>query len=349
MRPVPILTTILVAAAACTGSGATPPPESRFRRVQVSPIIDTTVREPVVAAGTLAAKDEPVLGFKIGGVVRRLTVDEGDRVRAGQVLASLALPEVDAAVGRAAAALEKAERDLARLERLTRDSVATAVQAQDARTARDVALADLSSARFNRTHAVITAPAAGTVIRRHVREGEVVASGAPIITLASSARGVVFRVDLADRDVLRVRLGDTARVRLDAIPGRVFAGIVSEIGAAPAAGLGTYRVEIAIPAATGLPSGLVGRAELEVGNATRTVLLPVESLIEADGPVGTVFVIDTEALGADSVVRVSRRKVTVTSLRGGTVGVSAGLDGARLVVTAGAPWLTDSMLVKVIP
>ena len=349
MRHALTVPTLLLILAACSGSEAAPPPESRFRAVRVAAIADTAVREPLAAAGTLGPKDEPVLSFKVAGVVARLFVDEGDRVKAGQVLATLRMDEIDAVVTRATAGLEKAERDLARLDRLARDSVATTVQAQDARTARDLAQADLSAARFNRAHAMITAPAAGTVIRRHVREGEVVSPGAAVLTLASSGRGIVFRVDLADRDVLRVKLGDKARVTLDAQPGHSYEGVVSEIGAAPAAGLGTYRVEIALPGAAGLPTGLVGRAELEVGAATRTALVPVESLIEADGPDGSVFVLDTVPLGNDSIARVSRRKVTIGFLRGATVGISSGLEGARFVVTDGSPWLTDSMMVRITP
>ena len=342
----PALLTLL---AACAGSEAAAPPPRNYPTVRLARVIDSSVREPLVAAGTLTAKDEPVLSFKVGGVVARISVDAGDRVRAGQVLAVLGLTEIDAAVTRARAGLEKAERDLARLERLARDSVATAVQVQDARTARELAEADLSAARFNRSYAVITAPAAGTVLRRHVREGEVVTAGAAVLTLASAARGTVFRVDLADRDLIRVRNGDPARVTLDADPARALEGTVSEIGAAPTQGLGTYTVEIALPAAAGLPNGLVGRARIAVGEPVRTALVPIESLVEADGQEGTVFVVEADSVGPDSLVRVRRRAVRVGALAGAAVTLRGGLAPARWVVTDGAAWLNDSMLVKVVP
>ncbi|HEX5634197.1 MAG TPA: biotin/lipoyl-binding protein, partial [Gemmatimonadales bacterium] len=85
------------------------------RSVKVVPITDTTAAPTIVASGRVEARDELDLSFKVGGVVASVGVDEGDRVREGQVLATLALPEIDAQVAKAAAGLEKAERDAARV------------------------------------------------------------------------------------------------------------------------------------------------------------------------------------------------------------------------------------------
>src|SRR5215213_11558671 len=145
----------------------------------------------ITATGTLGAKDEIPLAFKIGGVVASVLVDEGARVRAGQVLASLDLREIDAAVARATVGEEKASRDAVRIERLYRDSVATLAQWQDAVSARDAAAADVRAARVNREFAVITAPTAGVILRRVVNAGAQVSPGTQILLLASSARGTV--------------------------------------------------------------------------------------------------------------------------------------------------------------
>ncbi len=111
----------------------------------------------ITATGTLGAKDEIPLAFKIGGVVASVLVDEGARVKAGDRLAELDLREIDALVAKATAGAEKARRDAAPVERLYHDSVATLVQVEDAQTARTAAEADLRAARVNREFAVITA------------------------------------------------------------------------------------------------------------------------------------------------------------------------------------------------
>src|SRR5262249_21623492 len=194
------------------------------------------------------------LSFKIGGVVARVLVDEGKAVRAGDTLAALDLREIDAGVTRARSAAEKADRDLARARRLYADSVATLEQTQNAQTGLDVARAELETATFNRRYAVIVAPASGVILRRTAEPGELVQSGTPTLTLGSSAGGIVMRAGLADRDAVRIALGDRAVVRFGALPGRTFEGHVTEIAAAADALTGTYRTEITVPGAAGLAS-----------------------------------------------------------------------------------------------
>ena len=311
--------------------------------VRVVPVAIEAVARPVIATGTLGPKEEVALSFKVGGVIGRVLVDEGRIVRAGDTLAVLDLSEIDAGVARARSAAEKAERDLERAQRLYADSVATLEQMQNAQTGRDVATAELTTAVFNRRHAVIVAPSAGVILRRNAGPGELVTSGFPVVTLGSRSRGNVVRVALADRDVVQLRLGDAAEVRFDALPGRVFDGRVSEIAAAADPMTGTYRVEIAVRGATSLASGLVGQAELQPRAAGLLPLVPIEAVLEADGARAAVF-----ALSADGR-RAERRAVTIGFRSGDRVAIASGLDGVRAVITDGAAYLDDSTTVKVLP
>jgi RND family efflux transporter MFP subunit len=333
------------ALATCTRGRAeapTPPADTPVA-VRVVPVSIERVARPVTATGTLGPKEEVTLSFKVGGVIGRVLVDEGQVVQAGDTLAALDLSEIDAAFTRARSPAEKAERDLARARRLYADSVVTLEQVQNAETGRDVAGAELETATFNRRYAVIVAPAAGVILRRSAEPGELVQPGTAILTLGSRSRGVVVRAGLADRDVVRVRRGDRAVVRFDALPDRALAGTVTEIAAAADPMTGTYRVEVAVPAASGLASGLVGQVEIHPGAARPVALVPVEAVLEADGSRATVF-----ALSADGR-RAERRAVTIGFLAGDRVAVVAGLEGVRAVVTDGAAYLADSVVVRVQP
>src|SRR5688572_778132 len=172
--------------------------------------------------GLVAGKDEARLGFKVGGVVARVLVDEGDAVRAGQTLALLDPVEFDAQVSKAQSAAEQAGRDLARARALYRDSVTTLAQLEQATLGADVAAADLRAARFNRRHAAIVVSAPGVVLRRLAEPSEQVTPGQPVLVLRGQGGGVVLRAGLADRDAVRVRRGDAATVRFDAYPGETF-------------------------------------------------------------------------------------------------------------------------------
>jgi len=340
--------TVLAACSDANGEAAAVPlPAGRggqgVRTVRVAPVTREVLAPPVVATGTLGPKEEIAMSFKIGGVIGGVLVDAGERVRAGATLAALDLSEIDAAVARARSAADKAERDLLRARRLYGDSVVTLAQLQDAETGAQVAQADLETASFNRRYAVIVAPAGGVILRRQTEPGELVAPGAPVLVLGSDARGAVVRVGLADRDVVRVRRGDRAVARFDALPEREFVGGVTEIAAAAEPGTGTYSVEIALPEAAGLASGLVGQAEIHPSTGRPTTLVPIEAVLEADDTEATVY-----ALSGDGT-RAERRRVTIAFIAGNRVAVDRGLEGVAAVITDGAAYLNDGAAVRVAP
>jgi len=343
---------LLLAAAAFATAGCSKSPDKAHAADQPIPVRVAAIRVdhvavPVRATGTLGPKEDVALSFKVGGVVARVLVDEGEHVREGQLLASLDFGEIDPAVTRARAAAEKAERDLGRAQRLYADSVATREQVENAETARDAAKAEYDAATFNRRHAAITAPADGVILQRKAEPGELVESGTTILTLGSRARGQVVRVGLADRDVVRIHRGDKATVTFDALPDRVFDGRVTEIAASADPMTGTYRVELSLAPLTGdgsaLTSGLVGAVEIHPTADQLLALVPAESVLEADGSRGVVYTLATDGRSA------VRHTVTLAFLSGDRVAIAAGLEGATNVITDGAAYLDNGHPVEVRP
>lgn len=345
-KPMMLLAGVALLVAGCArGSAEMSEQAAEPVPVRVTSVVEQDVAQPIIATGTVGAKEELALSFKAGGVVARVAVNAGESVHAGQTLAVLELREIDAAVTRAQSAAERAEREFTRARRLYADSVVALAQLQDAETALQVAQADLEAARFNHRYATIVAPAAGVVLRRHAEPGELVSPGAPVLVVGSRARGTVLRLGLADRDAVRVRRGDIAAVRFEALPDRVFDGSISEIGAAVDPVTGTVAVEISLPEGGSLFSGLVGAAEIQPAATTRATLIPVEAVLEADAAVATVFVV---VAGDGGVQRAQRRTIQVARIAGDRVIVTAGLDGVRQVVTDGAAYLHDGTKVRVV-
>lgn len=331
--------------AACSPTD-TPPPELRMPPVPVTvaAIGESGNVSHVVATGSYVSRDEIPLGFKIGGVVARVLVDEGAEVQRGQILAALDLREIDAAVRKAQVAVDKAQRDQARVQRLAADSVATLAQLQDATSALELARADLATARMNREYAVITAPEAGTILRRLVTPGTTVAPGAPLFLLGGSRRGRVVRAGLPDRDALRVNVGDTATVTFDALPGRTFTGRVVLVGRAADPRTGTYAVEVSLDDADALPSGLVGQVRIRPRARAVATTVPVDALLEADEDSATVFVVQPDAAGTR---RATPRRVRVRQLEGDHATID-GLPAGTPVVAKGAPYVTAGAPLRVV-
>jgi RND family efflux transporter MFP subunit len=313
--------------------------------VRTAPAESVELPGSVRSVGVLEPRDEMRLSFKVGGVVDTVAVDAGDRVRRGQLLATIKRAEVDAAVNQATEAAEKARRDLDRAQRLKADEVATEEQVQDLATAYSVARSNLDAARFNARYARIEAPEDAVVQQRLVEANEVVQPGQPVLVLGGASGGWVVRAALADRDAVRVDVGDTAGISFDAFPGREFAGRVTRVGSSADPVTGTFDVELEVAAdGARFARGLVARISLAIGDgsgtASRQTVVPVAALVEAQGSTATVYVFDTGA----GVAR--RREVTVGPIAGDRVVIMKGLATGEQVITDGAAWLTDGKPVR---
>jgi membrane fusion protein, multidrug efflux system len=308
--------------------------------VRLEAVVDGEGAQPVEATGTLASSDELQLSFKIGGVVARVLVQEGQAVRAGQPLAALDLREIDAQLAKARTALTKAQRDLARAQNLYKDSVATLENVQDATSAVEIAQSDYTTAAFNQRYAIILAPTNGVVLRKRATAGELVSSGQAVIVMGSAGSGSIVRVGITDRDAVRIRIGDPAVVKFSAYPDREFAGFVSEVPAAANPMTGTYPVEVRLNQAPEMATGLIGNVTIRPRASGSARLIPIEALVEADGNKAVVYTVDQDVA--------KRREISIAAIDDRHVAVTGGLDDASLVVTAGGVYLSEGAKVKVV-
>jgi len=329
---------------ACSGAGAdTAPAVDDAVPVRVTDVVEATAAPAIEAPGVLAPSEEVRLSFKIGGVVARVLVEEGARVRAGDVLAALDTREIDAQVTKARSALEKAERDYARVRNLHRDSVATLEQLENAATAVEVARSDYDAAIFNQRYATIRAPGSGVVMRKSAEPGELVGAGQPVLTFGNDGAGTVVQVALADRDAARVKVGDAAEVVFDALPGQTFAGRVSRTSGAADAVTGTYGIEISLAGGPRNLNGLIGRVRIQPTAANRVRLVPIEAVHDANGSAAVVY-----TLGADGTTA-ERVDVRLGFIDGDRIAILQGLDEVSRVITSGSAYLTHGTRVKVVP
>jgi RND family efflux transporter MFP subunit len=272
--------------------------------------------------------------------VAQVLVEAGQRVRQGQVLARLDATEVLAGQSQAEQGLQKAERDAIRARTLRDQNGIARSMVDDAETALEVARALAASAAFNVKHSELLAPSDGIVDRRLVEKGQIVAPGTPLFALSTADLKVV-RVQLTDRDVLDLKLQESAQVVLDARPEAPLAARVTRIASQASPGVGTYEVELAVedPAAKGLPSGLTAKVLFERIEHPRASV-PLTALVGGQGDRSAVYVLEGS--------RVKLSPVRVAFMAGDRVALAEGLDGAERVVSAGADELSDGAEVRVV-
>ncbi len=347
--PLPVL--LLVVATACSPATAEP---SRAEgsgepaaAVQVETIAPVTDHRVFSAHGSLVVRDEVKLSFKIGGVVSRIAVDDGERVERGGLLATLDTSEIDAAVRQAEAGLRKAERDRSRAEELEAAGASSRSLSEDATTGVEVAREQLSVARFNQRHAVLRAPFAGRVVKRLSEPGEMIGPGMPVLWIVadSAASGLRAELGLVAAEASRVATGDAVEVLVGAV-GVSLTGTIEEVSPAPLPGSMTWQAWVRLePAAASAPPLLPGMplvARITPQRSEQVVKVPLTSLAAVDGESATLFVVES------GVAR--RRSVTLASVDpdGARIVDGEALVGAA-VVTRGGAWLRDGARVAVAP
>ncbi len=338
-------------------------------QVGVIKVKQESFQEKIVASGRLSSTEEANLSFKIGGIVNRVLVREGQQVRKGQLLAVLALEEINAQVAsadlgkekaaidleNAKLALQLAERDYRNTEALFKDSVATLEQyenvevqlqnaknqLQTAETALSLSQQNQNITNFNLKYSKILAPANGTILKRMAEPNEIVGVGKPIFLFGSSDKAFVLKVSMTDKQIVHLKLGDPATIRFDAYPGTNFSGSIRELAGQADPFTGTYEVEVQVRSqGQQLLSGFIG--EVEILGQTKRDVFPVDAaaLISADGKEGEVFIVKGN--------QVQQTTIQIYQIKGQNMLVQAGLEVGDQVVVTGAGYLEDGQQVTIV-
>jgi multidrug efflux system membrane fusion protein len=312
--------------------------------VKTQPVSTTAFTTQLNYSGTMASTAEARLSFKIGGIVSKIYVREGDAVSRGQLLATLDLTEINAQVQQASQGADKASRDVKRVQNLYNDTVATLEQLQNATTQQQVAQEGLRIARFNQQYSQIRATENGTILRKLMNEGEMASSGAPVFFFSgTSGNDWVIRFGVADKDWAVLKNGDKAAVQLDAYPGKNFTGIITEIAQGADPQSGTYEVEVKVlPEGHRFAAGLFATVQLKPAAAQQVTMVPIEAIAEADDKTGYIY-----TLNADKQT-VTKHKVNIAFLEKDKAAIISGLENITEVITDGVGYLTDKSLVKVV-
>ena len=298
----------------------------------------------VTGAGTLERRREMALSFRIPGVLTAMKVEAGDRVSAGQLVAAIDPAGVDARQQQTQADLERARRDIERDKTLFEKGYVSRQRIDDRQSSLKAAQAAYDAARFDRRWASLLSPASGVVLERRAQTGEVVAAGQVVARIADLSSPLVLRLPLAARDASRVRVGDSAQVKVEDLAEQTLSGRVTRVGEAADTRTGAISVEIELSAPpAALRSGQVAHATLSVraapGATSAYTRIPAEAVLEANGQRAFVYRFDGG--------KARRTAVGFGGFDGDDALVSGLPDGTQ-VITAGAGFVADGEAVRVI-
>jgi HlyD family secretion protein len=228
--------------------------------VKTTKVARQKIVETVTATGEIQPETQVKVSADVAAKITRLDVKEGDWVEEGQFLVQLDREKFVAAVERSEASLRaaeadanlvkqnviKAEKDFNRTKELfdkklesqaTMDQAFAAYQVEKARYQSsleqvDQAKAILKQAMDELSKTTIHAPMAGTISQLNKEVGEIALGSQfqeDVIMIISNLTGMEALVDVDENDIVSLQLGDSAKIEVDALPGKIFKGVVSEM------------------------------------------------------------------------------------------------------------------------
>lgn len=352
---------LALAVCASTGCGEPPVAEEILRPVRTEIVAAGGVARVREFAGTARAGQEIALSFRVPGRVERIDVRVGETVERGRLLARLERTDFQIAVRQAEAALEQAranfrnaESELERTRGLYEDQNASKgdldrvlAAYQSTRALVDAAEQTLASERRRVSYTELRAPVDGSIAEKLVEVNENVGQGSPVFRINSGGR-VEVEVAIPGGLITRVREGDPAGVFFDALGGRLFPAVVTEVGVAATGAATTFPVIVRLEEEeTALRPGMAAsvRLEFSAGDDAPRIHLPSHAVGE-DAAGRFVFVLeDTEE---DGVGRVRRQAVEIGDWTTDGLEIVSGLSEGQEVVTAGVRRLTDGQRVRLL-
>ncbi|MCD6251165.1 MAG: efflux RND transporter periplasmic adaptor subunit [Psychrobacter sp.] len=309
------------------------------------------------ADGTINAKNTANVSAKVTGVaIERILVEEGDRVKAGQVLAVFdtdameqQVLQAEADVAEAEATLANASADAARVLPLI-DIDAISKQEADryrtaemkARAALQAAKARLSTQRLTLENAEVVAPVSGIVSEKMAEVG-MVAGGEPLFTIIKG--GVLeWRADIDPKLVSDINIGTPVRVSLP--DGDSVMGQVSRI--APTADNNRQvTIYASLAANAKVRAGMYQTGEFLLGS-TSTQTVPNSAIVSNDGYDYVMLVTNITTKNGQTIGRIQQQRVTLGERLGDSVAVSEPLPSDSRIVQQGGSFLNDGDLVRIV-
>ena len=334
---------VLVSASACRSPGnsapqaAGPPPVN----VELAPVVQTAIRDTVDLVGQLEAEESVVLKAETSGVVAIVSFEDGDRVRAGQVLLQLRDGEERARLHEAAAQLTLAEDEYARTKALAEKKTVSAAELDRATANAEAARARRDLAQVELDRMTIRAPFDGSLGAREVSPGDRVSKTTALVRIDAVDRlRLMFTVpELA---ITAMRAGSPVAISVAAFPGERFAGQVYFI--APTLDAASRRLPLKAWVSNDdhrLRPGMFANIGLEVARRDDALVIPESALAyDADG----AFV---WRIGAGDTAQ--RVPVKIGIREAGRVEVTDGLAAGDRIVSAGTHKVAPGAVVHDVP
>ncbi len=299
-------------------------------------------RRPVAASysGTapLEARAESQVVAKTSGVALSVFAEEGQVVRAGQVLVRLDSARAALQAAQTASQMRKLEANYARSRQLAEQKLMSANDIDQIKFDLENARAANRLANLELSYANVVAPISGVVAQRSIKPGNFVQINTPIFRIVDTSR-LEATLNVPERELETLKAGLPVNLQVDALPGKTFQGSVDRVAPVVDSGSGTFRVICAFQGGGLLQPGMFGRMQIDYDHRANALVVPRIALLDDEGD-PAVF-----AIRKGKAVRVP---VKLGYLDGAWAEIRSGVRLGEQVVVAGKTALRDGSVVQVL-
>ena len=310
--------------------------------VRVTSVIRRDIADYLETNGSLEAENEVDIVARTTGPIVELNVEEGDFVRAGQVLARIDAAEIEAQLGIARVNLAEAELAWNRAQ----DSFQAEVVSQEAydvaKSNFDAAAAQIVGTEILLDYTVIRAPFDGLIIERVIKNAEHVANNARLFRI-SDFDPLLCPIQLPEKDLPRLKLDQPAYLTVEAYPGVRFPARVLRISPVVDPATGTVKVTLEVQAQGRLRPGMFASVFVETDVHENAIVVPKQALV-LESTSDTVYVAMDDG-GGGTVAQ--RRELELGYEESDSLEVLSGLREGEDVVIVGQDGLSDQTPISV--
>ena len=294
-----------------------------------------------VYAGTapLQADQEATVVAKVGGEVREILAEEGDRVKAGQVLARLDGDRLRFELQQTEVNLRKLDREYQRTLELFNRKLVASQAVDNARSEMEWLKAARDLAQLNVGYTEIRAPIAGVVSARHIKVGNTINVNDRTFQV-TDLDPLIAEVHVPEREFAKLRAEQAVTIIVDALAGANFGGRVQRISPTLDPATGTFKatIEVLDPKRE-LKPGMFARVGIVLERRSAALRIPRGAIVEAEGA-PTVFVANGD--------KAEQRSIKTGLTNAGLIEVVEGLNGDERIVVVGQNGLKSGSTIRLI-
>jgi membrane fusion protein, multidrug efflux system len=315
------------------------PKEEKKLPVEVAQAKTGTITSSLVTTATLDPDRQVTMISETTGIVNRITVDEGNLVREGQLLATLSDRDKQVKLQQTNVSVDNAKKELERKQASFNAKIISESEFQKAKYELEVALEQKNAAQVELDRSIIRAPFTGVITQRFIEKGQNITPTSQLFTIVDTDP-LEAKVYLPEKEIFGLRPNQRVVMALNAQKDVTFAGTIRQINPAVDTKTGTVKVTVEVVNAPEVvrPGSFVD-VRLETQRHDKTLLIPKRALMEEAGE-RYVFVVQKG--------QAARRTIAVGFLDDQNAEILSGVNQGEMVVTSGQGSLRDGTKTEII-